>query len=132
MSYRYSLDQPVRWKDIDSLGILNNAVYFTLVEQARYGYFTHLELMAGDHFPFLLGETACRFLRPARVHMELRVTARVTRLGNKSFDMEFEVRCQDALYAQATATLVWIDDRGKSVPIPATARSVIAEFEGLD
>ncbi len=130
--YRFEHAERVRWVDLDAAGVLNNAVYLTLLEQARLGYFGQLDLMRGDQFPFLLGQTQVRFLRPARAAEELAIAARVTRLGTKSFDMEYEVRSGDGALAVASATLIWVDDDLKSVAIPDVARRRMAEFDGLD
>jgi acyl-CoA thioester hydrolase len=132
MSFNYTCQMPVRWKDIDSFRILNNAVYFTLIEQARFEYFSHLDLLVRDgDFPFVLGETACRFRKPGRIGMVLDVASRVTRLGNSSLDMEYEISFDGKLIASAVATLIWVGDNLKSTPIPTDARQRISEFEGI-
>ena len=131
-NYRFSCTQPVRWKDIDAAGVLNNAVYLTFLEQARLHYFRDLELCREDQFPFLLGETRIRYHAPARVGDELVVRARTSRLGNKSFEMDYEV-CRGAeTLASAGATLVWVDEDLRSMPVPEEVRLRISEFEGLD
>lgn len=132
MSFHFTLRQPVRWKDIDAAGILNNAVYLTLVEQARYGYFDQLGLLDGHaDFSFLLGETTARYLAPGRAGMVLDVRARTSRLGNKSFDQEYEVEADGVLLARITARLVWCDANLKSCRIPDEVRTKIAAFEGI-
>jgi acyl-CoA thioester hydrolase len=130
--FRFEHTERVRWVDLDAAGVLNNAVYLTLVEQARLGYFGRLGLMRGDQFPFLLGDARVRFLRPGRAGELLTIGARVTRLGTKSFDMEYEVASAGERLAVASATLVWVDEDLASVPIPEHARRRMAEFEGLD
>lgn len=131
MSYHFSQAQHVRWNDLDSHGILNNAIYLTMLEQARWGYFSHLELTQGDRFPFVLGETAIRFLKPGRVFGDIVTACRVSRLGTKSFDMEYELTQNDIILAKAQATLVWVDDNLQSVAIPEHCRQVIRDFEDL-
>jgi acyl-CoA thioester hydrolase len=132
MSFRFSIELPVRWKDIDAAGILNNAVYLTLVEQARYGYFRHLELLEGRaDFNFLLGEIKARYLAPGRAGMDLTIRIRTSRLGNKSFDQEYEVACGQLLLARVSARLVWADASLSSCVIPAEVRSRISTFESI-
>jgi acyl-CoA thioester hydrolase len=92
MTFRFVHEAPVRWSDLDAAGVVNNAVYLTLLEQCRFAYFKELGLLEGNGFPFLLGETSIRFLRPGREAGSVAVAARVTRLGTKSFEMEYEVR----------------------------------------
>lgn len=132
MSFRYSIELPVRWKDIDAAGILNNAVYLSIVEQARYGYFQHLDMLEGPaDFKFLLGEITARYLAPGRAGMVLTVGIRTSRLGNKSFDQEYEVACGELLLARVSARLVWADESLASCVIPPAVRAGIAKFEGI-
>jgi acyl-CoA thioester hydrolase len=132
MSFRFSIQQPVRWKDIDAAGILNNAVYLTLVEQARYCYFRNLDLLEGPaDIAFLLGETTARYRAPGRAGMELTLRIRTSRLGNKSFDQEYEVACGELLLATVSARLVWADENLASAVIPDGVRQALAEFEGI-
>jgi acyl-CoA thioester hydrolase len=123
----------VRWQDADLQGVLNNAVYLTLFEQSRLGYFGSLELMRGDAFPFLLGETSVRFERPIRAGATVVVATRVTRLGGKSFDMDYVVRDtrDDGVSARGAATLVWVDEALRSCEIPSEARSRVAARERI-
>jgi acyl-CoA thioester hydrolase len=131
--YRFTHQETVRWSDADLMGVLNNAVYLTLLEQARYAYFRRLGLMRGESgFPFVLGSTSVRFLAPGRAGMQLAIGARVTRLGGRSFDMDFAVRSGDLLLATATATLVCVGEDLRSQPIPDAFRAAVARFEGLD
>ena len=129
--YRFVHEEAVRWSDIDSCGVLNNAVYLTFLEQTRYAYFGRLELLEGRRFPFVLAETSIRYLRPGLTGMVLAIAAGVTRLGRSSFEMDFEIRHGDDVLATARATLVYVDAAMKSRPLPATARTKIADFEGI-
>lgn len=132
MSFRFSIQHPVRWKDIDAAGILNNAVYLTLVEQARYSYFRHLDLLEGPaDISFLLGETTASYKAPGLAGMDLTIRIRTSRLGNKSFDQEYEVACAELLLATVTARLVWADENLASAVIPDGVRQALAQFEGI-
>jgi acyl-CoA thioester hydrolase len=132
MTFHFSIRQPIRWKDIDAAGVLNNAVYLTLVEQARYAYFDELGLLTGAaDFNFLLGETTARYLAPGRAGMTLEVRIRTSRLGNKSFDQEYELEADGRLLARVTARLVWCDEDLVSCRIPDDVRAKIAAFESI-
>jgi acyl-CoA thioester hydrolase len=123
--------ETLRWNDADLQGVINNAVYLTLLEQARFAYFQALDLLSGHAFPFLLGSTNIRFVRPARPGDTVDIEARVTRFGTKSFDMSYRVARGEETLAEATATLVWIDDQLQSIPIPEAARNRIRAHEDL-
>lgn len=124
-------EETFRWSDVDAMGVVNNAVFLTLFEQARYGYFGSLGVMSGEDFPFVLGSTSARFEAPGRSGMRVQISTRVLRLGNKSLDMIYAVRCEGTQLATGTATLVWVDARLASITIPDTVRTAIAAREGI-
>jgi acyl-CoA thioester hydrolase len=132
MGFRFTCEHPVRWKDIDAARVLNNAVYLSLVEQARFEYFHELDLLADEQVPFLLGETTIRFLKPGRAGMKLTIGARVLRLGGKSFDMDYEIRHGDEILATVRAVLVYADPVTlQTRTIPSHFRRRISMFEGI-
>ncbi len=131
MFFRFAAEVPLRWVDVDSAGVVNNATYLSLMEQGRYLYFQHLGLMRDHAVPFLLAETTVKFLRPGRLGMRVEVAARVRTLGTSSFHMDFEVRAADEVLASAQAALVFVDAAMQPTPIPDDWRATIAQFEQL-
>ena len=90
--FRFLAPTPLRWVDVDSEGVVNNAVYLSLMEQARFLYFEQLGVLPQDRLPFVLADARTTFLLPGRLRMDMATAARVCRLGRSSFDMVFEVR----------------------------------------
>lgn len=131
MLLRFAAEVPLRWVDVDSAGIVNNACYLSLMEQARYLYFQHLGLLADGKVPFVLAETTVKFLRPGRLGMKVEVATSVRELGTSSFRMDYEVRSDSTVLATATAALVFVDDALRPVPVPAAWRQAIGQFEEL-
>lgn len=131
MFYRFAVEVPLRWVDVDSAGVVNNATYLSLMEQARFAYFKELGLLRGHHVPFVLAETNVQFLKPGRLGMRTEVAAATTRLGNSSFEMRYEVRSGDEVLAKASATLVFVDQQLQSCSIPEPFRATVAQFEEL-
>ncbi|MFK7742970.1 MAG: acyl-CoA thioesterase [Planctomycetota bacterium] len=131
MFYRFDTAVPLRWVDVDSAGVVNNATYLSLVEQARFAYFDHLGLMAGHEVPFVLAEANVRFKRPGRLGMDVVVAARTSRLGQTSFQMEYEIRNGEEILAESTAALVFVGADLKPCTIPAPFRAAVAQFEDL-
>lgn len=132
---RYTADCRTRWSDVDKQGVLNNAVYLTLLEEARYQYCEHLGLLAGaDHFAFVLAQTEIVFLAPGHGPADVQVQLGTTRLGNRSLSQAYRVLDADSgtVWAEAVATLVvWDTDARASADMPVNFRSVIADFEEL-
>jgi acyl-CoA thioester hydrolase len=87
----------VRFRDIDAMGHVNNAVYLTYFEIARVAY--HQALAGGaplgaTDFDFILAEVTCRYRSPVILGETVLVGIRVGSLGRKSFTFEYEMREQ--------------------------------------
>ena len=127
----------VRYGDLDPQGHVNNARFFTYLEQARIAYVIQLGLWDGRSFfdvGFILADANLTFLAPVMFGQLVQVGVRVTRLGNKSLSMEY--RIEEAVTRQVFATgstvLVTYDYHdGRTIPIPAYWRQTITAFEGL-
>ncbi len=135
--FRFYYPIEVRYGDLDPQGHVNNAKYLTYIETARIAYVKQLGLFTGDSFQELgviVADAHINFRRPILFGQTVRVGACVSRLGNKSFTMEY--RIEDAQsgeeLANASTVLVSFDyHANQSIPIPAQWRTVIAQFENL-
>ena len=94
---RYSIEEYVRWEDIDAAGIINYQAYL------RFFALAEAELLrsAGLHYRFLfesLGiwlprvRVECNFYRPVKLDELLVVEAYFSRIGRTSIQLDFEVR----------------------------------------
>jgi acyl-CoA thioester hydrolase len=127
----------IRYGDIDAQRHVNNARYFTYMEQARTKYIKALGLWVESDFDaigIILAEQSCRYLNPIQLESDIKVGVRTMRLGEKSIETQYSI--QDALteneLAVGQAILVAYDYQlGKSIPIPDNWRVVISAFEGL-
>jgi acyl-CoA thioesterase FadM len=86
-----------RWVDEDNQRVLNNAVYLTLLEEARLRYFSGLGLMEADGgFPFVLAQTNARFVAPGRGGREVSVRLATTHdpatRGKRAMSDDFRAR----------------------------------------
>ncbi len=121
---------PVRWGDQDALGHVNNATYFTYVEQARVESFERL-LPEGweDGDGPILASVRCDFQRPITYPAVLVVRVYGGRPGRTSFPQTYELSVEDdeeTIYARAEAAHVWIDRAtGTPVPLPDAFRHAL-------
>lgn len=129
--FRFMVPTPLRWVDVDSEGVVNNVVYLSLMEQARYAYFEQLGVLRDGNIPFVLAETRASYLRPGRLGMDVATRARVIRLGRSSFDMDFECVANGEVLVRAHKVLVWVGRDLRPLPIDEVARTRIAQFEGI-
>lgn len=102
----------VRWRDVDVLGHVNNAVYFTYFEIARGRYFD--QVFRRSEFPgitCILLSIQCDFLNPARHGDVVEIGIRVSAVGRTSFDFEYEARLagSDQVLARSRSTQVLYD-----------------------
>jgi acyl-CoA thioester hydrolase len=130
-------DLEVRWRDLDALGHVNNAVYFSYLESARVRYMAQVGTTSdpdpGKQFPFLLGEASCRFLATASLGQVLRVHIRASRVGNRSFEFEYLVSDRESGKPVATARTVQVCfdfAEGRTVSAPPWLRDRFEAIEG--
>ncbi len=121
---------PVRWGDMDALGHVNNATYFTYIEQARVESFERL-LPEGweDGDGPILASIRCDFKRPIVYPATVIVRVYGGEPGRTSFPQSYDLTVEgdeDALYARAEATHVWIDRAtGRPAPLPEAFRAAL-------
>ena len=130
--YRYVRSQEVAFRDLDGLGVVNNAAYLTYIETARLGYMVEvLGVRSLDDVGVIVAKVDVDFRSPAAFLETLQVGARVPRMGTKSLDMEHEIRGGDGrLVAEAATVLVAFDYAERSpIPIPDEWRERIESFE---
>ncbi len=135
-TYHFSAPIEIRFRDLDAFAHVNNAVYFTYMEMTRTAYFKHIGLL-GDEWPspfFIIAEATCQFKAPILISMALAIKARVSRMGNSSFDMEYEfvdTASGQTLALGRTVQVMFDYEQQRSVPIPDAWRTAMTTFEGL-
>ena len=134
--FRFSTPLEVRYSDLDAQGHLNHARYLTFMEQARFKYIMALGLWTDVHdfngVGQIVAEAACTYKRPVLLDQIVEVGVRITRLGNKSLEMDYRMVVAGAEVAAGRTVQVAYDYAAKkSIPIPTEWRRRIAEFEGL-
>ena len=117
-----------RWSDEDNHGVLNNAVYLTLLEEARFAYFSQLGQLAENRFPFVLAQCNVAYLAPGRGGREVEVELATTQVGTSSFTQAYRVRdvATGAVWCEAQARLVCVDERGAKAPMGESFRRALA------
>ncbi len=125
MSLRIVRRERVRFRDCDSLGHVNNAVYLTYLEEARVDLRNEFGF---DWTQMILARCEIDFRDQVSVGEVVEVTMWPTRVGNKSFDLGYELKVGDRIVAEAKTVLVAFDyERGESVPLPDDWRKLLSE-----
>jgi acyl-CoA thioester hydrolase len=87
----------LRWRDMDMLGHLNQAVYHELLEEGRGALFASLE---GAAFPFVLARVELDYKHEVRRdHGKVEVVARVERVGRTSVTLGHDIVLPDGTMA---------------------------------
>ena len=106
----------VRFRDLDSLAHMNNAVYATFIEQARIAF---LSPQGADVENMILARLEIDFRSPVELDETVEIEVTPTRVGTKSFDLGYVLRAGDRVVAEAKTVLVAYDyERAESVALP--------------
>jgi acyl-CoA thioester hydrolase len=126
---RFSFPVEVRFRDLDALGHVNNAVYLTYLESARIAYWFHVTGTSRlQDLDMILARVELDYRSPVSMGEALDVSVRCVSIRRASFVMGFEARERGAgrLVAEARKVLVHYDyAAGKSEPLPPELRRLL-------
>ncbi|ERH09709.1 MAG: putative thioesterase [halophilic archaeon J07HX64] len=129
-AHETEVELPVRYRDIDTLGHVNNAVYVTYLEQARVEYIREVLGTTPDDPGFVVAHISVDYERAIGLGETVVVALGVTGIGQSSVTMEYEIRTDGALAATAETTIVALGETGDPTPIPEGWRERITAHEG--
>jgi len=120
--------ETVRFRDLDAFGHVNNAVYLTYLEEARNALLAHLGLARGvAEITMILARVEIDFRAQANAGDELEIGVRPARFGTKSFDLQYELRANGRVVAEAKTVLVGYDyQAGATIELPDEWRRSLA------
>jgi acyl-CoA thioester hydrolase len=134
MNSFFYIDLPTRFRDLDALGHVNNAVYITYFEEGRKSFFLSYinEKESAFDFPFILAHIQCDYNRPITLKDAIGLQMWVGSIGNKSFAFLYEIidRKNDSIvYASGKSVQVSFDYKlQKSIPISETLKHKLLPF----
>ncbi len=134
---RFRVSEFVRWGDIDLAGIICYGAYVRFFEIAETELFRAVGLPFSkvfEQFDFWLprAQLHFEFRRPALLDERLDVETWVSRVGNSSLRLQFEVRKSEGereLTAEGYAVLVAVARRDlRPIPLPPEVVSALAAY----
>lgn len=139
-SWKYSIEERVRWGDVDAARIIFYGAYIRFFEFAETELFRAVGLSYGEMFDQLdvwlpRAHIECDFRRAAQLDDLLVVSVYVGRVGSKSLRLNFEVRRKgvDEMIAEAHFVLVSVRrDTFETVPLPEELRRRLAPYTQPD
>ena len=134
--FKHKTPIQLRFKDVDMMGHVNNANHFTYLELARVKYFNDV---AGEEVNWtkqgiILANAILDYKLPILFNDRISVYTKCSRIGNKSFDLEYfivkEEGSKEMIAAKASTVLVCYDyEKGQSIPMPDEWKEKIKKFE---
>lgn len=137
--FRFSHPIEVRFRDLDGMGHVNNAVYATYFETARIRYMSELARRAATpaanprEQSFILLDLYCRYVDQVSYGERLLVRVRTSEVGTKSFRLSYLITAEGdgRTVAWGSTTQVGFDyASGRTVSLPEAFRRAVTDLEG--
>lgn len=130
----HEMTMPIRWGDMDSMGHVNNTIYFRYFEIVRLDWFFRVAAPHGitmlDNEGVIIVNAFCNFIRQLEFPGEVKARLFVAHPGRSSFDTFLTLERTDepgVIYAEGGATTVWSDFAAKkSRPMPDWLRLLVS------
>jgi acyl-CoA thioester hydrolase len=124
---------PLRFRDIDAMGHVNNAVFFTLFEEGRKAFLEQVfHIVNPADYPFILARLSCDYLKPVKLEDSVAVHVWIGEVGKKSFNFKYNIVDRDdgeSIYAAGESTMVLFDYKeNKTVPISSEVLEKLAKY----
>ena len=119
----------VRFRDLDPLGHVNNAVYMTWMEESRVSYLLRWGLVTEvSDIDFVIAHAEIDFQSPAFAREAIDVKVVATRLGNKSFELRYKITADGRPCASGMSVAVPFDPQlGKAKVLPDNWRKTMEQ-----
>lgn len=129
----FTCNVTVRFKDIDAMGHVNNAVILTYFEEGRKALLhDELKPIAPNGFEFILARIECDYLLPVRLDDRLRLAMAVIAFGTKSFTLAYTLmdrKDETRIFARGTSIQVCYDyGQRQSIPVSDALKSALAPY----
>ena len=138
MSFKHKTDIQIRFKDIDQLGHVNNANHITYFETSRVNYFKDVFKNETNwkETGLILDHTEITYKNPIFLEDTISCYTKVSKIGNKSFDMENLIvktsNSQDIIVAYGKSVLVCLNYLSKeTIPIPTEWIQKIKQYDEI-
>lgn len=129
----FTVDVPVRFRDLDPLDHVHHSVYASYLESARVEYIEDVLEIGLEELSFVIATLEIDYERRITSGDDPVVALWVTDLGESSCTMAYEIRTDEGVAATAETVMVHVDpESGRPTPIPDATRDRIREYEGLE
>ncbi len=136
-TFHHSYPLQLRFNDIDSLGHVNNSVYFTFYDLGKSRYFESVKKQSIDwrKADVVIANVNADFLSPIYSHEQIAVETCCTEIGNRSFKLMQRIinTTTGEVKGICRTIMVGFDvEAGVSAPISDEWKDAIRQYEGSD
>ncbi len=133
-NYRFKTSIPIRFSDIDAVGHVNNAIYLTYFEIARFAYWKEAVKWNLSENGVIVGRSEINYLKPITLHDQIACYVRVVRIGNSSFDVMHvlvrETAAGEEICTTGKTVCISYDYKtNKSISIPTSEREQMIAYD---
>ena len=123
----FSTNIEVRFRDLDAIGHVNNAVFFTYFEEGRKHFSKKVfDVSDVSDFNFIMAHIQCDFIKPIQFNDRVILQMWVKDIGTKSFSFEYRLvdfSDEAMVYATGKSIQVCYDyQKNRSIEVPAKMR----------
>ncbi|HYM40122.1 MAG TPA: thioesterase family protein [Thermoplasmata archaeon] len=126
---RFTVQIQMRFRDLDAMGHVNNAVYLTYCELARTQFYLRHAFKRSLHdIDFILAHVDMDYASAAEWGDEVEVSVWPSKIGESSFTLSYELRDNKSGRVLATSSSVQVAydyDKKKTKPIPPDFRKML-------
>ena len=129
--FTFKIPLHMRWSDMDELGHINNAVYATFYEEGRGRFLMQCCQWNWSIDGIILAKITIDFLSAMRVDDSCQLYVRISRIGTKSFDMEYAIfNKKGDLCANGTTVQVAIEMTNFTpIAVPEYIKKAVLAYE---
>ena len=135
--FNHSFSFNVRFRDVDLMGVVNNAVYFSYFEDSRIDYldtikkkFNLSEFLENDNF-VIMAHNECDYIKPLFMNDKVTIFTKINFIKKSSFGfVHLIINQRGEVIAKGGGVFVYIDKNSmKSKPLADEFYKAITEFE---
>jgi len=134
--FHHILPLQIRFNDVDKFGHVNNTVYFQFYDTMKTDYFASVcEGVDWEQVAIVVVKIEAEFIAQIKAGNNIAGRTRVTRIGNKSFELEQDVIDVDKqeVKSRCTSIMVLYDlVHQQTMPFPDAWRQAIMHYDSLD
>lgn len=135
-TFKYKTAIEMRFNDLDMMGHVNNAVYFSYMEIGRTKYWEHAINWDWHKTGVIIAQASIDYIAPILLNDKVSMYIRTSRIGNTSFDLEYlivkTVNSKEIICSKGKTVCIAFDYNAKKpTAIPDRERNKMIAFEQL-